>query len=269
MQQILVKIMDAADPDWVEDANNRVRIPWLEERAVDDPYRERPAPRIFGSHLPPDMLPHGVKDKQIKVMNCNIQALLQTSTWGWIHAKWSACLLSCENNAEINCNHAKDHMHLLYATFPFRLCMCGGTPKTSWCPSTTLLTVGSCWNNLRALTSSFSSSWMVMVGSVLRGLWTVQDLLILFVLICMYASYSTCWGDALVDHFNFGLIKPSHSPSAALTHTFVFNSLHGIVVWSGGRILRSTRPTEHPFCAVWEHAEGQQSLFCCMFNRTW
>ncbi|XP_041803578.1 amine sulfotransferase-like isoform X2 [Chelmon rostratus] len=68
MQQILVKIMDAADPDWVEDANNRVRIPWLEERAVDDPYRERPAPRIFGSHLPPDMLPHGVKDKQIKIV---------------------------------------------------------------------------------------------------------------------------------------------------------------------------------------------------------
>ncbi|XP_054456712.1 amine sulfotransferase-like [Anoplopoma fimbria] len=68
MQQILVQIMDAAHPDWAEDATNRTRVPWLEERSVDNPTRERADPQIYGSHLPPDMLPQGVKDKQIKVV---------------------------------------------------------------------------------------------------------------------------------------------------------------------------------------------------------
>ncbi|XP_042358594.1 amine sulfotransferase-like [Plectropomus leopardus] len=68
MQQILVQIMEAAHPDWAEDVSNRALVPWLEERSLDNPCRERPDPRIFGSHLPPDMLPQGVKDKQIKVV---------------------------------------------------------------------------------------------------------------------------------------------------------------------------------------------------------
>lgn len=76
MQQILVQIMDATKPEWVEDVSNRVRIPWLEERTADNPFRERPDPRIFGTHLPPDMLPRGVKDKQIKVTIFNIQAFI-------------------------------------------------------------------------------------------------------------------------------------------------------------------------------------------------
>lgn len=67
MQQILVQIMEAALPGWGGDATNRVKVPWLEERTIDDPFRERPDPRIFGSHLPPDMLPVQVKDKRIKV----------------------------------------------------------------------------------------------------------------------------------------------------------------------------------------------------------
>lgn len=68
MQQVLVQIIDAAHPDLAEDATNRVRVPWLEERTADNPFRERPDPRIFGSHLPPDMLPQGVKAKQLKVI---------------------------------------------------------------------------------------------------------------------------------------------------------------------------------------------------------
>ncbi|XP_059215418.1 amine sulfotransferase-like [Centropristis striata] len=68
MQQILVQIMDAAHPDGTEDATNRARVPWLEERTADDPLRERPDPRMFGTHLPPDMLPQGVKAKRIKVV---------------------------------------------------------------------------------------------------------------------------------------------------------------------------------------------------------
>ncbi|XP_073337552.1 amine sulfotransferase-like [Pagrus major] len=67
MQQILVQIMEAALPGWGGDATNRIKIPWLEERLIDDPFRERPEPRIFGSHLPPDMLPVGVKEKRVKV----------------------------------------------------------------------------------------------------------------------------------------------------------------------------------------------------------
>lgn len=67
MQQILVQIMDAAHPEQAEDVSNRLRVPWLEERSADNPLRERPDPRIFGTHLPPDMLPLGVKAKQIKV----------------------------------------------------------------------------------------------------------------------------------------------------------------------------------------------------------
>ncbi|AWP13773.1 Sulfotransferase isoform 3 [Scophthalmus maximus] len=68
MQQILVQIMDAAHPEQAEDVSNRLRVPWLEERSADNPLRERPDPRIFGTHLPPDMLPLGVKAKQIKAV---------------------------------------------------------------------------------------------------------------------------------------------------------------------------------------------------------
>lgn len=71
MQQVLVKIIEAVNPDWVEDVTNRAQVPWLEGQSADDPNRERPDPRIFGSHLPPDMLPSGVKDKRIKVITCS------------------------------------------------------------------------------------------------------------------------------------------------------------------------------------------------------
>uniref|UniRef100_A0A672JJB5 Sulfotransferase n=1 Tax=Salarias fasciatus TaxID=181472 RepID=A0A672JJB5_SALFA len=44
------------------------RVPFIEERAKDDPCRERPDPRFFGTHLPPDMLPLGVREKQVKIV---------------------------------------------------------------------------------------------------------------------------------------------------------------------------------------------------------
>ncbi|XP_047183651.1 amine sulfotransferase isoform X2 [Scophthalmus maximus] len=68
MQQILVQIMDAAHPEQAEDGHNRTRVPWLEERTADNPLRERPDPRIFGTHLPADMLPLGVKAEQSKAV---------------------------------------------------------------------------------------------------------------------------------------------------------------------------------------------------------
>ncbi|XP_029306106.1 amine sulfotransferase-like [Cottoperca gobio] len=68
LQQVLVQIMEAAHPDWAEDVTNRTRVPWLEERNADNPLRERSDPRIFGSHLPPDMLPQGVKAQRLKIV---------------------------------------------------------------------------------------------------------------------------------------------------------------------------------------------------------
>ncbi|XP_059212559.1 amine sulfotransferase-like [Centropristis striata] len=68
MQQILAEIMDAAHPDQVEDCSNRVRVPFLEDRCLDKVLGERPDPRVYCTHLPTNMLPHGVKTKRIKVV---------------------------------------------------------------------------------------------------------------------------------------------------------------------------------------------------------
>ncbi|XP_068597421.1 amine sulfotransferase-like isoform X1 [Brachionichthys hirsutus] len=68
MQQILAEIIGAVKPDWLEDVTNRTQIPMLEGGVLGDPFRPRPDPRVFRSHLYPDMLPHGVKNKQVKVV---------------------------------------------------------------------------------------------------------------------------------------------------------------------------------------------------------
>ena len=68
MQQITLQIMDEAHPEKAEDASNRSRVTWLEKISADDPNRVRPDPRIFSTHLPPDMLPLALKDNQIKVI---------------------------------------------------------------------------------------------------------------------------------------------------------------------------------------------------------
>nr|XP_043902147.1 amine sulfotransferase-like [Solea senegalensis] len=68
MQQILVQIMDTAHPEQAEGLSNRDRVPWLEERSADNPFRDRPDPRMFGSHLPFEMLPLDIKAKQVKVV---------------------------------------------------------------------------------------------------------------------------------------------------------------------------------------------------------
>ncbi|KAK5879856.1 hypothetical protein CesoFtcFv8_022935 [Champsocephalus esox] len=68
MQQILVKIVDAAHPDMEEEADNRARVPFLEANTLDDFRRERPDPRLYATHLPPDMLPTGLKAKGVKVV---------------------------------------------------------------------------------------------------------------------------------------------------------------------------------------------------------
>lgn len=67
MQQILIQIIDAVHPDLVEEETNRVRVPWLEGGTLDNFQQKRPDPQIFRTHLPPDMLPRGVKAKRVKV----------------------------------------------------------------------------------------------------------------------------------------------------------------------------------------------------------
>lgn len=67
MQQILSQIMEESHPGWAEDVTNRAQIPYLEGRTVDDPFKERKDPRVIRTHLFPELLPRGVKDKQIKV----------------------------------------------------------------------------------------------------------------------------------------------------------------------------------------------------------
>ncbi|XP_059201278.1 amine sulfotransferase-like [Centropristis striata] len=68
MQQILLKIVDAAHPDQVEDGTNRERCPMLEGDTSSSCRRERPDPRLCRTHLPPYMLPHGVQTKGAKVV---------------------------------------------------------------------------------------------------------------------------------------------------------------------------------------------------------
>lgn len=68
MQQILSQVMEESHPGWAEDATNRAQIPYLEGRTADNPFRERKDPRVIRTHFFPDLLPRGVKEKQIKVI---------------------------------------------------------------------------------------------------------------------------------------------------------------------------------------------------------
>ncbi|XP_059212722.1 amine sulfotransferase-like [Centropristis striata] len=68
MQQILMKIVDAAHPDQVEDATNRERFPMLEGDIGSSARRDRPDPRLCRTHLPPYMIPRGVQSKGAKVV---------------------------------------------------------------------------------------------------------------------------------------------------------------------------------------------------------
>lgn len=68
MQQILSQIMEASHPGWAEDVTNRVQVPYLEAEDVDKRIRGRKDPRVIRTHLIPELLPRGVKEKQIKVI---------------------------------------------------------------------------------------------------------------------------------------------------------------------------------------------------------
>lgn len=68
MQQIMSQIMAASHPGWAEDIINRIQVPYLEAEDIDERIRDRKDPRVIRTHLLPELLPRGVKEKQIKVI---------------------------------------------------------------------------------------------------------------------------------------------------------------------------------------------------------
>ncbi|XP_029013703.1 amine sulfotransferase-like [Betta splendens] len=48
--------------------NNHDQMPWLEYTEGHDDYSLRPSPRLFSSHLKPDLMPPGLKDKKAKIV---------------------------------------------------------------------------------------------------------------------------------------------------------------------------------------------------------
>ncbi|XP_068193840.1 amine sulfotransferase-like [Antennarius striatus] len=48
--------------------NNLEQMPWLEYLEGQEPYSLRPSPRLFSSHMVPDLMPPGLKDKKAKII---------------------------------------------------------------------------------------------------------------------------------------------------------------------------------------------------------
>ncbi|XP_071245727.1 amine sulfotransferase-like [Salvelinus alpinus] len=69
-QQILVQVVEAAYPESSgtdRSSTNLEKMPWLEYPDTR-PERPRPAPRLFISHLPPDLLPASLNTKRPKIV---------------------------------------------------------------------------------------------------------------------------------------------------------------------------------------------------------
>ncbi|XP_014037462.1 amine sulfotransferase [Salmo salar] len=70
-QQILVQVVEAAYPESTlrvdQSSTNLEKMPWLEYPDTR-PERPRPAPRLFISHLPPNLLPASLNTKRPKIV---------------------------------------------------------------------------------------------------------------------------------------------------------------------------------------------------------
>ncbi|XP_014041306.1 amine sulfotransferase [Salmo salar] len=69
-QQILVQVVEAAYPESSgtdQSSTNLEKMPWLEYPDTR-PERPRPAPRLFISHLPPNLLPASLNTKRPKIV---------------------------------------------------------------------------------------------------------------------------------------------------------------------------------------------------------
>ncbi|XP_068611852.1 amine sulfotransferase-like [Brachionichthys hirsutus] len=66
-QQIIISICEL-DGDLTEYPNNMEKMPWLEWQEKREQNSGRPLPRLFTTHLRPDLLPQAVKDKKAKII---------------------------------------------------------------------------------------------------------------------------------------------------------------------------------------------------------
>ncbi|XP_068615812.1 amine sulfotransferase-like [Brachionichthys hirsutus] len=66
-QQIIISICEFGG-GLKEYPNNMETMPWLESLEGREPYSLRPSPRLFSSHMIPDLMPPGLKDKKAKVI---------------------------------------------------------------------------------------------------------------------------------------------------------------------------------------------------------
>ncbi|KAK7939955.1 hypothetical protein WMY93_003281 [Mugilogobius chulae] len=66
-QQILISICELSG-GLNEYPNNLEQMPWLEYTEDRPDYALRPSPRLFATHLPPALMPPGLKDKKAKII---------------------------------------------------------------------------------------------------------------------------------------------------------------------------------------------------------
>ncbi|XP_068193213.1 amine sulfotransferase-like [Antennarius striatus] len=66
-QQIIISICEL-DGGLNAYPNNYEQMPWLEYPGRREPYSLRPSPRLFSSHMIPDLMPPGLKDKKAKII---------------------------------------------------------------------------------------------------------------------------------------------------------------------------------------------------------
>ncbi|XP_068606090.1 amine sulfotransferase-like [Brachionichthys hirsutus] len=66
-QQIIISICEL-DGDLTGYPNNMETMPWLEWQEKREQNPGRPSPRLFTTHLRPDLLPQAVKDKKAKIV---------------------------------------------------------------------------------------------------------------------------------------------------------------------------------------------------------
>ncbi|XP_068193842.1 amine sulfotransferase-like [Antennarius striatus] len=67
-QQIIISICEL-DGGLNAYPNNLEQMPWLEYEEGREPYSLRPSPRLFSSHMVPDLMPPGLKDKKAKIIH--------------------------------------------------------------------------------------------------------------------------------------------------------------------------------------------------------
>ncbi|XP_068606059.1 amine sulfotransferase-like [Brachionichthys hirsutus] len=66
-QQVIISVCESGG-GLEEYPNNMETMPWLEYPEGREPYSLRPSPRLFSSHMIPDLMPPGLKAKEAKIV---------------------------------------------------------------------------------------------------------------------------------------------------------------------------------------------------------